>query len=271
MGGTAYIWRPIAAQLEDELICIALDQRGHGMSRPVPDSEPHYHALDYAKDVLQTVEDLGIEKFFLIGHSMGVRTALAVAHLEPKKIAGLIAVDIGITSDWGGGIGLPLATFLQNLPKTFLSRTELKDYVFKQCPDPAIAQYLTAVAKKVLTSEVDQIPDDGPVVLNAKEVISTTDPEVWIFPFDHEALVKTIYDANAAPLGEWVMQIVNAGVPATFLRGANSKVWSKVDYEAQRKEYVHPLLHFEEWENCGHGLPFEQRARFVEFIRNFVK
>ena len=247
MGGTGQIWRPITAQLENNFRCIALDQRGHGLSRPVPANEPGFHANDYARDVLQTLDEIGVDRFFLIGHSMGVRTALAVAYLAPARVAGLIAVDIGISSEWGGGIGLPLAHFMEALPKTFPNRTDLKNYVSEHCPDPAIAQYLTAVSKKISDA-----------------------PETWVFPFDHESLVKTIHQANEAPLEKWVMDSLNAGVHMTFLHGENSKVWLKKDYEDQCVKFVHPLLKFEEWENCGHGLPFEQRTRFIEFVKNFV-
>lgn len=246
MGGTGQIWRPIAAQLEEQFSCIAPDQRGHGMSRPVPESEAHqFHASDYARDVSLLLQSLNIERYFLIGHSMGVRTALALAHLEPKKVAGLIAVDIGITSAWGGGIGIPLASFLEKLPRSFASRVELKDYCMAHCPDPAIAQYLTAVSKKV--SET---------------------PESWVFPFDHESLVETIRQANEAPIEFWLREILAAGVPTSFLRGTRSQVWLKPDYEEQRSRIEHPLLEFQEWQDCGHGLPFEQRAKFVEFIRS---
>jgi pimeloyl-ACP methyl ester carboxylesterase len=248
MGGTGSIWRPITAKLEDQFKCIALDQRGHGLSRPVPASEPGFHADDYARDVIETLDEIGIDRFFLIGHSMGVRTALDVARQIPKRVIGLVAVDIGISSAWGGGIGLPLASFMEALPSTFPNRSDLKNYVFEHCPDPAIAQYLTAVSKKISDA-----------------------PETWNFPFDHEALVKTIHQANEAQLDQWVPDALNAGVSMTFLRGENSKVWLKHDYEAQRAKFVHPLLKFEEWENCGHGLPFEQRVRFVLFLESFVK
>src|SRR6201987_2660632 len=57
MGGTGQIWRPIAASLEEEFLCIAPDQRGHGQSRPIPASEANsFHASDYAKDIVQLIE-----------------------------------------------------------------------------------------------------------------------------------------------------------------------------------------------------------------------
>jgi len=263
MGGTGQIWRPIAASLEEEFLCIAPDQRGHGLSRPLPPSEANqFHARDYAKDVLillvGLVKEYAPAEIFLIGHSMGVRTALATAEklvtdhefedLKPL-LKGVIAIDIGLQSKWGGGIGEPLANFIRGLPESFSDRKVMRDYLFANCPDPAIAQYLSAVARR-------------------EEIDGT---ERFIFPFDHEALVQTILQADESPIENWVRDIVGAGVPLLALRGANSKVWLKEDYERQKSELAHPLLTFEEWENCGHGLPFEQRPKFIERVREFVK
>ncbi|NDG84997.1 MAG: alpha/beta hydrolase [Proteobacteria bacterium] len=244
MGGTGSIWRPIAAQLEGAFDCIAPDQRGHGTSRPVPvGEEERYHAEDYARDVSELLSELGIEKYFLIGHSMGVRTALALANREPEKVRGVLAIDIGVSSDWGGGIGIPLANFIRNLPESFPDRPSMRSHLEANCPDPAIAQYLAAVAQKTCIY-----------------------PETWKFPFDHEALVKTIFQAHQAPLKQWLLHALENGVPVRFLRGANSKVWLKDDYEAMKTTLIHPLLTLEEWENCGHGLPFEQRGRLIALL-----
>lgn len=248
LGGTGRIWRPIAAGLEEEVPCFAPDQRGHGQSRPVPSGEEsHFHALDYAQDLIELLDREHLEHVHLVGHSMGVRSALALCSLAPDRIKSLLAVDIGISSAWGGGIGEPLAAFIQQLPRSFPDRTTMRDHLFSQCPDPAIAQYLSAVAQ-----------------------LRAGPPDHWEFPFDHEALVRTIRQAHEAPIGEWLRKTLQHDIPCTFLRGADSRVWLKPDYEAQKAEYAHPLLQFEEWENCGHGLPFEQRARFTEALRSLT-
>ena len=180
---------------------------------------------------------------------MGVRTALALGRLHPTRIKSLIAVDIGISSEWGGGMGKPLGDFIRALPSSFPNRNSLREHLFRNCPDPAIAQYLAAVAKNT----------------------SLGDDENWEFPFENECLIQTIEQAHEADIGGWVREILNAGIPILFLRGENSKVWLKDDYEAQKHTYAHPLLTFEEWEKCGHGLPFEQRTKFIEKIREFSK
>ena len=258
MGGTGQIWRPISAGLEEEFLCIAPDQRGHGSSRPVPDSEKNkFHATDYAADLIPLLEKVSKEfspsRFFIIGHSMGVRSGLATANsiINTNTLRdifkGFIAVDIALQNKWGGGIGVPLANFIQSLPETFADRATMREHLFTHCPDPGIAQYLSAVAKKISDA-----------------------PELWSFPFDHEALIQTILQAEDAPIEKWVHELCEAGIPVLALRGMNSNVWLKDDYERARITLAHPLLTFEEWENCGHGLPFEQRARFIERIRTFV-
>ena len=221
-------------------------------------------ASDYARDIKSIIEAKGWTDILVVGHSMGARTALALGHLLwndsdtslKDKIRHIVCVDISLKGAWGGGMGKPLANFLENLPYEFADRKSLREYLFATCPDPAIAQYLSAVA-------INASPADT--------------PERWIFPFNHEAVIGTIHQANAIEdhasaaqkesLAEWTMEMVNAGVPVTFLRGESSKVWLKADFDEQRVEFQHRLLEFQEWEKCGHGLPFEQRARFVEFLK----
>jgi pimeloyl-ACP methyl ester carboxylesterase len=254
MGGTGQIWRPIAANLEVDFLCIAPDQRGHGQSRPVPANESTlFHASDYANDLVpllkKVVSTHSPDRLYIIGHSMGVRSGLATAIsiLDWPIFKGFISVDIGLQSKWGGGIGEPLANFIRDLPETFSDRASMRDYLFANCPDQSIAQYLSAVARKVGDS-----------------------PETWVFPFNHEALVQTILQADEAPIAEWVHRICNAGIPFLALRGENSKVWLKRDYEDQKISLAHANLTFEEWKDCGHGLPFEQRPKFIERIRAFT-
>ncbi len=259
MGGTGQIWRPIAASLEEEYFCIAPDQRGHGLSRPLPIEDANsFHAKDYAEDLIlllrKKVEELHPSAIYIVGHSMGVRSGLATADTilssdsELKSLLkGFISVDIGLQSKWGGGIGLPLAQFIQSLPGSFSDRSSLREYLFQKCPDPSIAQYLAAVAKK-----------------------TNDDPETWKFPFDHNALVQTIFQADEAPIEQWVLKIAGFGIPVLALRGEKSKVWLKEDFENSKTKLASPQVIFEEWPDCGHGLPFEQRPKFIERIREFI-
>lgn len=70
---------------------IALDLRGHGQSKPNANGEFTIDLL--VADVHAVVNELGLQKFILVGHSMGGSVAVAYAGAYPEHVAGLLLVD----------------------------------------------------------------------------------------------------------------------------------------------------------------------------------
>ncbi|KAF4504400.1 hypothetical protein G6O67_008339 [Ophiocordyceps sinensis] len=67
----------------------ALDLRNHGES-------PHHQRHDYrvmARDVLTFIQDHSLRNVAVIGHSMGAKTAMALALFWPEMVASLVSVD----------------------------------------------------------------------------------------------------------------------------------------------------------------------------------
>jgi esterase len=249
MGGTGAIWRPIAADLERDCRILAPDQRGHGGSQEVP--ERKFHPLDFGRDVIETMEATGFHPAWVVGHSMGARTACAVAQLRPDRVNGLVLIDLGFIGLAGGGFGESLSKLLKNLPMEFDSRPEARTYLAEHSPDPAISQYLLAVSQLV-----DPAQPSGRLR----------------FPFDREALLETISSARQISLREWVHDFGRAGFPVLVLRGGESKVWSKSDFEIEKRlAEKYPNIVFEEMPGAGHGLPFEKRREFTERLRRFIE
>jgi pimeloyl-ACP methyl ester carboxylesterase len=253
MGGTGSLWRPIAAQLEDSYDVLAPDQRGHGGSlipaAPGGRIQPGYSPVDYASDVAETLLSTGFHPCYVVGHSMGVRTACALAHLKPGLVRGLVLIDLGMEGLAGGGLGETLGSFIRSLPERFESREQARAYMNAHCPDASIAQYLMAVSVA------------GPAEAGGG----------IRFPFDHAALVKTIEAARGTSLSAWVEAAAARGIPVLALRGARSQVWSAADFQADRNRFTAGLaVVFEEIEGAGHGLPFEKRAEFVARLTRFV-
>lgn len=248
MGGNGSLWRPVVAALEDFADILCPDQRGHGESLAL-DAEMRYGPLDYAGDVKETCEALDFAPAWVIGHSMGVRTACGYAKLSPEKISGLVLVDLGFSGVAGGGIGEALATFLGDLPSRFSSRNEAKAFLAVHCPDPSIAQYLLAVARVHLK--------DGSIT----------------FPFDQSALLKTIEASRKSETGPWMESFAReTGRPVYVLRGAVSGVYKKSEYEAEKVAYAElPNIQFLEIEGASHGLPYEKRAEFVRLLRKWIR
>jgi N-formylmaleamate deformylase len=249
MGGTGSLWRPIAAHLEEQFQVIAPDQRGHGGSRPVPAHDFGFTPEDYARDIAELLDQKGISKATVIGHSMGVRTATALAHLRPDLVQGLILVDLGFSGPAGGGLGAPLYEFLKKIPMHFASRADARTYLETNCPDASIGQYLMAVA-------TPQAPGVSDIT----------------FPFDREALLKTLESAETSSIRDWMPGILNHGIRILALRGETSRVWSAEDFERE-KAFFHGLIRisFETFSGTGHGLPFEKRAAFLERVQAFIR
>ena len=73
------------------MYCIALDLLGHGRSPVDPDGD--YSIEAQARRVLALADHLGLERFSIIGHSMGGQIALYIAAcLAPQRVIKLIDV-----------------------------------------------------------------------------------------------------------------------------------------------------------------------------------
>ncbi|KAJ3025271.1 UNVERIFIED_CONTAM: hypothetical protein HDU68_007316 [Siphonaria sp. JEL0065] len=90
--GSKQNWRSIAKQLANKVNAsiVAVDLRNHGDS-------PHAMLHDYyamSNDVFHLCDTLGIDKFNIMGHSMGGKTAMHMALDQPSRIETLISVDM---------------------------------------------------------------------------------------------------------------------------------------------------------------------------------
>ena len=76
----------------DGLRIVALDLAGHGLSgyRPAGAS---YQLWDYALDALLVAEQLGWQRFSLLGHSLGASVSMLLAAALPERVARLALID----------------------------------------------------------------------------------------------------------------------------------------------------------------------------------
>lgn len=88
--GSSDNWVTIAKAVSRKFTVYLPDLRNHGLS---PHSDLHtYEAL--SSDIHELAGELGLEKFFLTGHSMGGKAAAFFAVRWPGKIQGLVLADI---------------------------------------------------------------------------------------------------------------------------------------------------------------------------------
>src|ERR1700723_698458 len=87
--GSSRSWKYVVAALPDRLRPIAIDQRGWGQSDS-PSSG--FQLADLASDAKEVVKALKLDRYVLVGHSMGGKVAQFIASERPEKLSGLILV-----------------------------------------------------------------------------------------------------------------------------------------------------------------------------------
>jgi len=91
-----HLWDEIAPLLEDTFDLILPDLRGFGESTTV---DAPYGMDDFASDIAGLLDQLGIQKTGIVGHSMGGYVALAFARLYPGRVSGLGLVSSQAAAD----------------------------------------------------------------------------------------------------------------------------------------------------------------------------
>src|ERR1700744_2678929 len=90
---------------------IALDNRGHGDSEKLYDSE-QYHIGIMAGDITALMDHLNIERADIMGYSLGGRMTAWLAHRVPQRLRSAILGGIGMGLILGGGPGENVASAL---------------------------------------------------------------------------------------------------------------------------------------------------------------
>lgn len=125
-------WDCMASALSPQHRVIAMDIRGRGLS-----DKPNtgYSIERHCRDILALMDDQGLERAVLMGHSLGAFISLVFAAKHPQKVSRLILVDGGgkLSETQMSKVFAGIKPSLDRLGKTFPS---FKDYVsqMKQAP-----------------------------------------------------------------------------------------------------------------------------------------
>ena len=89
--GSLHMWEGWARELEPRLRLITVDLPGHGLTGAWPRDE---YAIEAYTDFIEVLVDtLHLDRFVLVGHSMGGAVAWSFAATRPDRVSQLVLVD----------------------------------------------------------------------------------------------------------------------------------------------------------------------------------
>ena len=240
-GFCAGVMAPLAAELAPRFRCVALDLRGHGASRALPDADFRWQTL--ANDAATVVEALGLAPAFGVGHSSGGAALLLAAADRPTWFEALWCFEPILWPDPDAVVQRAerLAGGALRRRSTFASRDDAaSNYGSK----PTFAAFDSRVLAAYLDCGLEDLPD-GTVGLRCR-------PEV-------EARMYRMGVAN-----DGFTRLARVTCPVTVARGAAS--------EALRPEVVSdqvavlPAGRSVELPGLSHFGPLEDPARVAAAI-----
>ena len=90
------MWHKIAPRLAEDFTVVVPDLRGYGDSGKPPGDPEHltYSKRETARDQVEVMQQLGFERFKLVGHDRGARVSHRLTKDHPERVERLAVLDI---------------------------------------------------------------------------------------------------------------------------------------------------------------------------------
>ncbi len=233
--GSADNWRTLSKKFAETYRVIALDLRNHGRS-------PHTEGMSYgamAADVLALMDKLGLEKAYILGHSMGGKVAMQLALNHAGRVEKLIVADIAPV-EYGHGHDEVLAALyaVQNAGGA-ASRKEADTIMAAHLDTLGVRQFLSTNLEK---------KDNGKLG--------------WRMGLDQ---INADYDSviDAPNIGQAFDK------PALFIRGELSHYVE--DSYLPQIDMLFPQNQLITMGGCGHWLHAEKPLDFLAHVQGFLQ
>ncbi|MFL1407615.1 alpha/beta fold hydrolase [Marinobacter sp. M1N3S26] len=227
-------------RLQDGWQVHGLDLRNHGRSA-------HTDTMDYpamAEDVVAYLDEQGIDRACLLGHSMGGKTAMQVALTYPERVKRLIVADIAPVTYHPRHDAI--LEGMKNLDLSSVkSRSDADQALQEYVEVPEVRMFLLKNLVRVSAEEKADNPDTFRWRLNLPVI---------------DACYQNLADA---PEGEGPFE-----GPVLFIKGAESAYIQRKHRE--RIDTLFPTARVEEIEGTGHWLHAEKPDEFARRCRDFL-
>jgi esterase len=239
----ACYWQDCANRLLDDFHIFAPDMRGHGESEFAPGG---YGVWAFAADLAAFVDTVGIERFDLVGLSLGSRCSMAYARDNSLRIKHLALVDMGPQMAKVGARGLKedMTAKADVSPSTF-TLEQAQEFYRKQWPSLDEAS-IGRLIQNSLTQG-----DDGMYANRYDRRLAdiTTKAAIPEIPYLWDSLTRI-------------------HCPTLVLRGEHSPILDEEISSRMVKSLPNGRSHV--FEDTGHSLPRLRPAEFAEVVRGFL-
>ena len=241
-GLNVHTWDLVCAALKPERHCLALDQRGHGDSEwsPVMD----YATESHAEDLDAFVSHRGLDRFVLVGMSLGGANALAWAGRHSDRLAALVLVDVG-PEVRQAGVRKIAAFTSEATPLDSVEDFIAKALAFNPRRDATLL-------RRSLLHNLRRMPDGK-----------------WMWKYDQRHRGRAMDPAAAARRRELLWSAVSkVSCPTLVVRGAESDVFH--DEDAERLAGALPDGRWVKIANAGHTVQGDNPAGLLVAVRQFL-
>jgi len=232
--GSSDNWVSIARKFAKKYRVILVDLRNHGRS-------PHHQDWNYmlmVNDVDMMLQTLGLTEVYLMGHSMGGKTAMTFAATNPETVMKLIVVDIA--PRYYPVHHRTILDALTAIPlEKIKSRDEAEEILARLISDEGIKQFLLKNLYR-----------------NHSHAFS------WRFNLP-------VINQQIEVVGQATYPEEQVEIPTLFIRGVNSDYITDDDIMDIRQYYSD--VRVETIGNASHWLHAEQPDAFVGTVMSFLE
>ena len=240
----ARTWEPVAAALAGRYRLIALDHRGRGDSAWDPAGD--YRTGAYVSDLEQFADSLALERFTLVGHSMGGTNGLVYAARNPGRVRLLAVEDIGPGSSASGAGAQRIKGELAQTPREFAGIAEARAYW--RGVRPGISD---AALESRVENTLRRLPGGR-----------------WGWKFDLDGIMRARLDPDPARHVDLWPHVAGLHCPVLVIRGARSDFLSAATCAEMAARQ--PLLRWAEIPAAGHYVHDDNLAAYLAALRDFL-
>lgn len=225
-------WMTIARRLSENYRCIVVDLRNHGNS---PASDVWNYKV-MADDLNELAEKLSLDKFHLVGHSMGGKVAMEFVHSFPEKVEKLVVVDIAPKAYPVHHQHIIDALYKVDL-NVLKSRQDAEELLAKELEDAGTRQFLL------------------------KSLARSADGFYWKFNLD-------VISRNIKNIGEKTDES-SVETPALFIKGSKSGYITSEDSRPIREQFKNSAI--VSIKGSGHWVHAEKPEEFLATLIKYFE